>query len=158
MHQAISLRELLAQASQLRDGKDCAFALESDIKPFSGSQSLIFVVKYTDGMEYGFRPLYHARKYTIRDSLSSNELGAWNAFTNSQICLVPKIVASNLSDDNLIGFPFIADEWLEGEPLTWNDDELCDSTHRDKIIKNLARSTIETACRLQKPGEDRTLS
>jgi hypothetical protein len=74
LHQIISLRGLSALATQSRDGKDCAFALESDTKPFSGGQSIIFVVEYSDSIKYAFRLLYHTRRSTIRDWLFSREL------------------------------------------------------------------------------------
>lgn len=153
LHQTISLRGLLALASQLRDGKDCAFALESDTKPFSGGQSIIFVVEYLDSIKFAFRLPYHTRKFTIRDSLFSEELEKWKALISNRIPLVHKIFGFDLSDDNLIGFPFIAYEWVEGKPLLWNDDEPCDQTHREKIITTLASFTIDTACQLQKPGK-----
>ncbi|KAG9662908.1 hypothetical protein KCU95_g5141, partial [Aureobasidium melanogenum] len=153
LHQTISLRGLLALASQLRDGKDCAFALESDTKPFSGGQSIIFVVEYLDSIKFAFRLPYHTRKFTIRDSLFSEELEKWKALISNRIPLVHKIFGFDLSDDNLIGFPFIAYEWVEGKPLLWNDDEPCDQTHREKIITTLASFTIDTACQLQKPAK-----
>jgi aminoglycoside phosphotransferase (APT) family kinase protein len=66
---------------------------------------------------------------------------------------IPRIVGSDLSIDNAIGFPFVAYEWVEGKPLLWNDHEPQDQVQRDERIKSLARFTIETACRLQKPGK-----
>ncbi|KEQ58377.1 uncharacterized protein M437DRAFT_88686 [Aureobasidium melanogenum CBS 110374] len=153
VHQTISLHGLLAVASQLRDGKECDFALETDTKPISGGQCIIFVVEYSDGIKYAFRLPYHTRKSTIRDSFFAHELETWKALISNRIPLIPKIFGFGLSDDNLIGFPFIAYEWVEGKPLVWTDNEPCDPTHREKTIKTLASFTIETACRMQKPGK-----
>jgi aminoglycoside phosphotransferase (APT) family kinase protein len=71
----------------------------------------------------------------------------------ANVLLIPRIVASGLSTDSAIGFPFVAYEWVKGKPLLWNDNQPQDREQRDEIIKRLAHFTIETACRLQKPGE-----
>jgi len=152
LHQTISLHGILTQASELREGKACSFAFKSDTRPFSGSQSIIFVVEYADSTKFAFRLPYHFRKSKIRDRLISNELEQWEAFIGSRISLVPQILGYSLSINNPIGFPFIAYEWVEGKPLLWNDVEPRNSLQREKIIKTLALFTIETACRLQRPG------
>ncbi len=153
LHQTISLPGILAQASELREGRDCTFAFESDTKPFSGSQSIIFVVEYADSTKYAFRLPYHLRKSNLLDRLLSNELEQWKAFMQSRIPLVPPIVGHSISIDNPIGFPFIAYKWVEGKPLLWNDYKSQNPVHWEKIIRNLAFFTIETACRLQKLGK-----
>lgn len=152
LHETISLHGLLTQASQLRQGNSCTFAFGSDTKPFSGSQSIIFVIGYADGTKYAFRLPYQLRKSKLRDLLLSNELEHWQAFLQSGIPLVPRVIGHSVSTDNPVGFPFIAYEWVEGRPLVWNDAEPRDLAHRDGIIKTLARFTIETACTLHKPG------
>ncbi|KAF1958355.1 hypothetical protein CC80DRAFT_490952 [Byssothecium circinans] len=154
--QTISLHGILVQASGLRECKAYTFVFDSDSKPFSGSQSIIFVVGYADGVKYAFRLPYHLRKSKLRDRLLSNELEQWEAFVQSRIPLVPRVVGYSLSIDNPIGFPFIAYEWVEGKPLSWNDYEPQNTVQREKIIKSLALFTINTACRLQKPGETTT--
>lgn len=153
LHQTISLSGILAQASELREGRGCTFAFESHTRPFSGSQSIIFVVEYADGTKYAFRLPYHLRKSKIRDRLLSIELEQWEDFVRSRIPLVPQVVGHSLSIDNPIGFPFIAYEWVEGKPLLWNDYEPQNPVQRENIIKSLAFFTINTACRLQKPGK-----
>ena len=152
LHQTIFLRGILAQASELRGGRGCTFAFESNTRPFSGSQSIIFVVEYADSTKYAFRLPYHLRESKTRDRLLSNELEQWEAFIRSRIPLVPQVVSCSLSIDNAIGFPFIAYKWVEGKPLLWNDYEPQNPVQREKIIKGLAFFTIDTACRLQKPG------
>jgi hypothetical protein len=153
LHQTISLRGILAQASELREGKGCTFVFKSDSGPFSGSQSIIFVVEYADGTKYAFRLPYHLRKSKLRDRLLSNELEQWESFIRSGIPLVPQVVGCSLSAENPISFPFIAYEWVEGKPLLWNDYEPQNPAQREKIIKSLAFFTINTACRLQKTGK-----
>jgi aminoglycoside phosphotransferase (APT) family kinase protein len=111
------------------------------------------VVEYADGIRYGFRLPYHSRKSKIHDLLWSDELEHWEAFVQANVSSVPQIVGSDLSTDNAIGFPFVVYEWVQGKPLLWDDHEPRDRVQRDEIIKNLARLTIETACRLQKPGK-----
>lgn len=112
-HQTISLRGILAQASEFRKGTGCTFAFESDKRPFSGSQSIILVVEYADGTKYAFRLPYHLRESRIRDRLLTRELEQWEAFLQSHISLIPQIVGRSLSTDNPIGFPFIAYEWVK---------------------------------------------
>jgi hypothetical protein len=153
LHQTISVPSILIQASQLRNGIDCTFAFGTEEQPFSGSQCIIFVVEYADGTRYGFRLPYHSRKWKIRDLLWADELGHWKAFEQANISPIPRMIGSDLSADNAIGFPFVAYEWVDGKLLRWNDHEPQDRVQRDEIIKTLARSTIRTACRLQKPGE-----
>lgn len=145
LHQTISLRGILAQASGLREGRSCNFVFESDTKPFSGSQSLIFVVGYTDNIKYAFRLPYHQRNLKHRDGLFNIELEQWEAFIRSRIPLIPRVVDYSLSDDNLVGFPFIVYEWTEGQPLVWNDHEPQNTVQRERIIKDLALFTISTA-------------
>jgi hypothetical protein len=153
LHQTISVRGILIQASQLRNGIKCTFAFGTDEQPFSGSQCIIFVVEYADGIRYRFRLPYQSRKSMIHDLLWSDELEHWEAFVQGNVSSVPRIVGSDLSTDNAIGFPFVVYEWVPGKPLLWDDHEPRDRVQRDEIIKNLARLTIETACRLQKPGK-----
>jgi hypothetical protein len=74
LYQTISLHGILAQASQLNEGKDCTFVFGSATNPFSGSQSIIFVISYADSTKYAFRLPYHFRKSSLRDRLFSNEL------------------------------------------------------------------------------------
>jgi hypothetical protein len=74
LHQTISVRGILEQAFQLRNGTDCTFAFGTDVQPFSGSQCIVFVVEYADGIRYGFRLPYHSRKYKHCDLLWSDEL------------------------------------------------------------------------------------
>ena len=83
----------------------------------------------------------------------SNELQHWEAFTQSRIPLVPRVVGCSMSTDDPIGFPFITYEWVEGKPLLWNDHKPQNPGQREKMIKSLALFTIDTACRLQKPGK-----
>jgi hypothetical protein len=153
LHQTISVPGILIQASQLRNGIDCTFAFGTDEQPFSGSQCIVFVVEYADGIRYGFRLPYHSRKWKIHDLLWSDELDHWKALIQASISPVPRIVGSDLSTDSAIGFPFVAYEWVEGKPLLWDDHEPQGRVQRDEIIKSLARFTIETACRLQKSGK-----
>jgi hypothetical protein len=152
LHKTISLHGILAQASQLNKGKSCTFVFGSDAKPFSGSQSIIFVISYADSTKYAFRLPYHFRKSNLRDRLLSNELEHWEAFIEGCIPLVPQVFGYSLSTDNPIGFPFVAYEWVEGRPLNWNDHEPQNTAYREKIIKSLALFAIETACKLHKPG------
>jgi hypothetical protein len=152
LHQTIYIHGILIQASQLRNGIDCAFAFGSDEKPFSGGQCIIFVVEYADGTRCAFRLPYHSRGWKTHYWFWSNELNHWRDFTRADIPLIPRIVGSSLSTDNAIGFPFVAYEWMEGKPLLWNDHQPQDRVQRNEIIKRLAHFTIETACRLQKPG------
>lgn len=153
LHETISLSGILTQASELREGVTCNFCLRTDSRPFSGSQSVIFVVEYADGIKYAFRLPYHHRNSKLRDRLLSIELEQWGAFVRSRIPFVPQVVGHNLSIGNPIGFPFIAYEWVEGRPLIWNDHEPQEQAQRDKIIKSLAFFTVETACQLQKRGK-----
>jgi hypothetical protein len=153
LHQTISVRGILAQASQLREGRKCTFAFQSDTRPFSGSQSIIFVVEFADSTKYAFRLPYHLRKSKIRDRLLSNELEQWQAFVDSRLPLIPQVVGYSFSIDNPIGFPFIAYEWIQGSPLLWNDSQPQSLVQREKIIKSLAFFTIQTACQLQRPGK-----
>lgn len=155
LHQTTSLRGLLALATQLRDGKDCAFALGSDTKPFSGGQSIIFVGECSDSIKYAFRLPYHTCRSTTRDWLFSRELRkSEGAHQQCAFPSYPRFSDLHLSDAQSHWlFPLFAYEWVEGKPLLWNDDQPCDQTYREKIITTLASFTIETACRLQKPGE-----
>jgi hypothetical protein len=50
LHQTISVPGILIQASQLRNGTGCTFAFGTDEQPFSGSQCIVFVVEYADGI------------------------------------------------------------------------------------------------------------
>ncbi|KAF2467741.1 uncharacterized protein BDR25DRAFT_291722 [Lindgomyces ingoldianus] len=149
LHQTISTRGILAQASRFREGKSCTFVFESDTKPFSGSQSIIFVVGYADSIKYAFRLPYHLRKSKNRDRLLSNELAQWEAFIQSRIPLVPRVVGYSLSIDNPIGFPFIAYEWVEGKPLVWNDYETAKYIYVaeaiDRKIKRVLNGQLRTA-------------
>jgi hypothetical protein len=152
LYKTISLHGILAQASQFNEGKGCTFVFGSDTKPFSGCQCIIFVISYADSTKYAFRLPYHFRKSSFRDRLLSNELEHWEAFIKGCIPLVPQMFGYSLSTDNPIGFPFVAYEWVEGRPLNWNDHEPQNTAYREKIIKSLALFTIETACKLHKPG------
>lgn len=153
MHQTISMRGILLQVSKLKDGTECTFAFESDVRPFSGSQSIIMVVEYSDKMKYAFRLPYHFRQSKIRDLVLATELEHWKAFVQSSIPFVPRLAGYSLSTDGPIGFPSIAYEWVEGKPLLWNDQTPHNPVQREKIIRSLAFFTIETACRLQKSGK-----
>jgi hypothetical protein len=152
LHETISLCGILTQAAQLREGKGCAFIFGSNTEPFSGSQCIIFAVNYADSTKYAFRLPYHLRKPKIRDILFSNELEHWEAFIQSCIPLVPRVFGYSMTTDNPIGFPFIAYEWVEGRPLDWNDYEPQNTIHRERIIRTLAHFTVDTACKLNKPG------
>lgn len=109
--------------------------------------------EFADNTEYAFRLPYHLRRSRICERLLSNELDHWEAFIRSRILLVPQVVGYSLSNDNPIGFPFIAYDWVKGKPLLWNEFEPRSLGQRERVIKSLASSTINTACELQKSGK-----
>lgn len=123
MYKTISMDGILAQVSQLRNGVDCTFAFESNLQPFSGSWSIIFVVQSRDGVKWAVRLPEHFRRSKISDELFRQELEHWQTFVQGNLPLIPRIIGSSLSNDNPIGFPSIAYEWVEGKPLVWDDHE-----------------------------------
>lgn len=143
MHQTISIRGILLQTSKLRNGTECTFAFESDVRPVSGSQSIIMVVGYSDKMKYAFRLPYHFRQSKIRDLVLATELEHWKAFVQSSIPFVQRLAGYSLSTDGPIGFPPIAYEWVEGKPLLWNDQTPHNPVQREKIIRSLASSPLK---------------
>jgi aminoglycoside phosphotransferase (APT) family kinase protein len=153
LHQTISVHGILAQASQLRNGTQCTFTFSTDVKPFSGGQCIVFVIEYTDGIRYAFRLPYHSRRWKTVESFWLNELEHWSAFGKANVPFVSRIIGSSSSSHNSIGFPFLAYEWVEGKSLLWDDHNPQDLAQREEIIKSLVHFTIETACRLQKPGK-----
>ena len=153
LHKTISIPGILQQAASLQQGESCDFAFNTNTSPYSGSQSLIFVVKYAkSNIKYGFRIPYHSRRFDILNLRLNSEWSNWKAFTDANIALVPRIVSSDISSANAIGFPFVAYEWIEGSSLVWKDDFPPEIEKRDSVIKTLARFTIESASKLSKKG------
>ena len=121
LNEVISLSGVLGEASALRAGMSCTFTSGTETNPHSGSECMIFVIEYADGGKCAFRLPYHYRKTTLLEAITSKQLDHWTIFNQSGISVVPKVLGSSPSRENLVGFPYIAYEWTDGKSLLWTD-------------------------------------
>lgn len=106
---------------------------------FEGGQCLVFKVDFPHGPSWAIRIPIHARD-SSQDAILCclrMEHEVLQEVRKAGFSWAPKCHGSSFTFENLVGFPFLALEWIEGRPLCWTPTEPLRPL-RDKVLAQVA--------------------
>jgi hypothetical protein len=119
----------------------CSFILGTEKAPFGGGENIVFALQDHNGREICMRIQREFTKLT--SYVLNSEVNFRKAIESFGISGFQKVIGYSLEGNDLIHAPFIMLEWVHGVTLRWTDDFPIDVNDRNKIIRAVAKVTID---------------
>lgn len=123
-------------------GLECCFIMDTQKRPFGGSECVIVVLEDTEGSKWAVRFLLQFQRFPRHIELVVEREAALRlAIEKNAITGIPKLKTFSATFNNLARFPYIAVEWAEGTQLQWTET-WPNVPQRDKVIQSVAHTVI----------------
>ncbi|KAM5446987.1 hypothetical protein MaudCBS49596_006167 [Microsporum audouinii] len=116
--------------------------MDTQKRPFGGSECVIVVLEDTEGSKWAVRFLLQFQRFPRHIELVvEREVALRLAIEKNAITGIPKLKTFSATFNNLARFPYIAVEWAEGTQLQWTET-WPNVPQRDKVIQSVAHTVI----------------